>query len=112
MKTTHLAARVAERHVGYSHAPSWLTVNPTHAWIISLQTNGLFHFSHGRSLQEHPVRQGRAHIPSTIKVGALLCEVPWGVLHTVRADEVVNTLQEDTLTVTLKGEVLPLFFED
>lgn len=47
-----------------------------------------------------------------IRLEHFLCEVPWGVLHTERAAEVVNTLQEDTMTVTLKGEVLPLFSED
>lgn len=47
-----------------------------------------------------------------LRLEHFLCDVPWGVLHTERAAETINTLQVDTLTITLKGEVLPLFSED
>lgn len=47
-----------------------------------------------------------------IRLENFLCEVPWGVMHPVRAAEAINTLQEDTLQVTLKGELLPLFSEN
>ena len=47
-----------------------------------------------------------------IRLEQFLCNVPWGVVHAVRAREVIDTLQEDTMQVTLKGEVLPLFSED
>lgn len=44
-----------------------------------------------------------------LRLEHFLCDVPWGIVHAVRAVEAVNTLDEDTLQVTLKGEVLPLF---
>jgi hypothetical protein len=44
-----------------------------------------------------------------LRLEQFLCNVPWGVVHPARASEAINTLQEDTLKVTLKGEVLPLF---
>lgn len=47
-----------------------------------------------------------------LRLENFLCEVPWGVMHPVRAAEAINTLQEDTLQVTLKGELLPLFSEN
>ena len=47
-----------------------------------------------------------------LRLERFLCEVPWGVTHPVRAAEAINTLQEDTLQVTLKGEELPLFSEN
>ena len=47
-----------------------------------------------------------------LRLEHFLCDVPWGVLHTVRAAEAINTLQESTLQVTLKGETLPLFSEN
>ena len=47
-----------------------------------------------------------------IRLEHFLCNVPWGVVHAVRAREAIDTLQEDTMQVTLKGEVLPLFSEN
>ena len=47
-----------------------------------------------------------------IRLEQFLCNVPWGVVHAVRAREVIDTLEEDTMHVTIKGEVLPLFSED
>ena len=47
-----------------------------------------------------------------LRLERFLCEVPWGVTHPVRAAEAINTLQEDTLQVTLKGEELPLFSDN
>ena len=47
-----------------------------------------------------------------LRLEQFLCNVPWGVVHPARAAEAINTLQEDTLQVTLKGEVLPLFSEN
>ena len=47
-----------------------------------------------------------------LRLENFLCEVPWGVTHPVRAAEAINTLQEDTLQVTLKGELLPLFSDN
>ena len=44
-----------------------------------------------------------------LRLEQFLCNVPWGVVHTVRAMEAINTLQEDTLKVTLKEEVVFLF---
>ena len=44
-----------------------------------------------------------------LRLEQFLCNVPWGVVHPVRAIEAINTLQEKTLKVTLKGETLPLF---
>ena len=41
-----------------------------------------------------------------------VCDVPWGVLHATRAAEAINTLQEDTLEVTIKRETLCLLFKD
>jgi hypothetical protein len=37
-----------------------------------------------------------------LRLENLLCNVPWGVVHAVRAMEAIDTLQEDTLKVTLK----------
>ena len=39
-----------------------------------------------------------------LRLEQFLCNVPWGVLHAARAAEVINTLQEDTMKVTVKGE--------
>ena len=47
-----------------------------------------------------------------LRLEEFLCHVPWGVVHPVRATEAINTLQEETLKVSLKGEVLPLFSEN
>ena len=47
-----------------------------------------------------------------LRLEHFLCDVPWGIVHAVRALEAVNTLDEDTLQVTLKGEVMPLFSEN
>ena len=44
-----------------------------------------------------------------LRLEDFLCNVPWGVVHTVRAMEAIDTLEEDTMQVTLKGEVMPLF---
>ena len=46
-----------------------------------------------------------------LRLEQFLCHVPWGVVHPIRATEAIDTLQEDTLQVTLKGETLPLFSE-
>ena len=47
-----------------------------------------------------------------LRLESFLCNVPWGVVHAVRALEAIDTLQEDTLQVTLKGELMPLFSEN
>ena len=47
-----------------------------------------------------------------LRLESFLCNVPWGVVHAVRAMEAIDTLHEDTLQVTLKGEVMPLFSEN
>ena len=47
-----------------------------------------------------------------LRLEHFLCSVPWGVVHPAKAVEVINTLQERTLKVTLKGETLPLFSDD
>ena len=47
-----------------------------------------------------------------LRLEQFLCQVPWGVVHPVRAMEAINSLQENTLQVTLKGETLPLFSEN
>ena len=47
-----------------------------------------------------------------LRLEEFLCDVPWGVLHSVRAAEVINTLQEETLKVNIKGETFPLFTEN
>ena len=47
-----------------------------------------------------------------LRLEQFLCHVPWGVVHPIRATEAIDTLQEDTLQVTLKGETLPLFSEN
>ena len=47
-----------------------------------------------------------------LRLEQFLCNVPWGVVHAVRSVEAINTLQENTLQVTLKGEALPLFSEN
>ena len=47
-----------------------------------------------------------------LRLEQFLCQVPWGVVHPVRAVEALNTLREKTLQVTIKGETLPLFSEN
>ena len=47
-----------------------------------------------------------------LRLEEFLCNVPWGVVHPVRATEAITTLQEETLKVSLKGEILPLFSEN
>ena len=47
-----------------------------------------------------------------LRLEQFLCNVPWGVVHQEQAIEAINTLQEKTLKVTLKGETLPFFSED
>ena len=39
-----------------------------------------------------------------LRLDQFLCDVPWGVLHAARAAEVINTVQEDTMKVNVKGE--------
>ena len=44
-----------------------------------------------------------------LRLEQFLCDVPWGVVHSARALEAINTLHTNTLQVTIKGEELPLF---
>jgi hypothetical protein len=44
-----------------------------------------------------------------LRLEQFVCNVPWGVVHPEKTFEAINTLQADTLQVTLKGKVLPLF---
>ena len=44
-----------------------------------------------------------------LRLEQFLCQIPWEVVHPIRAMEAINSLQENTLQVTHKGETLPLF---